>query len=405
MATWLDGTSTSRTGSALEDGIVSLVSGESFFPENYGALGDGTTDDATAINNCITAAAAVTPPGNVILGAKVYALKAPVEMKRGVKIIGTHYPHWFASAAPKGTTLKAIATFVGDNVVQWRESAIIGGSENSGGAIRGVYIDANAICSRALYLHGQIREGELVNIEATNATGNGIELAPNSSRFQQEILLHRVFAEGNTGIGIRVQSASDLTFSWCGAVANTSHGFSFAGVGQTRVLGCFAEWNQGSGLRIDGNVASDNLRFIAFSTDSNYLDGVFIGDCTGSFPIVFDGLYLNRDGYNLTTYSALSIGTESNYSAPVVINGLQTTVARDDDGTGNYRPITGVTLGAYLDLVWISGGSRIWATTTSLVNSDAASKVHLGKPTLLSTGNTGGTRAWVGSTTAAYTVD
>src|SRR6478672_10659713 len=92
----------------------------------YGALGDGSTDDLTAINAAITAC----PVGGVVLFPPGdYRISAPINPgalgKTGITLRGTHstmWPHRFDNNAPEFNTpmcrIRTTAGFVGGALLE-----------------------------------------------------------------------------------------------------------------------------------------------------------------------------------------------------------------------------------------------------------------------------------------------
>jgi hypothetical protein len=71
------------TTALVENGITT------FSPISYGAAGDGSTDDTTAVNSAFTAAAAVG--GIVDLGHYCFLTSSPIPMPSGIAIRGSQY--------------------------------------------------------------------------------------------------------------------------------------------------------------------------------------------------------------------------------------------------------------------------------------------------------------------------
>ena len=67
---------------------VDAVTAQNFYPEDYGAKGDGTTDDSTAINDCIEAA--FDARGTVVFSTKTYAIADTIDVKHPMFIDGNN---------------------------------------------------------------------------------------------------------------------------------------------------------------------------------------------------------------------------------------------------------------------------------------------------------------------------
>src|SRR6266498_5241337 len=71
-----------------------------YYPEDYGAVGDGVTQDHAAINAAITAASAATPRGGIVPLRKNYLIGAPIVMKNAVHLLGPGVQFYTNEAGP-----------------------------------------------------------------------------------------------------------------------------------------------------------------------------------------------------------------------------------------------------------------------------------------------------------------
>ena len=75
------------TKNALAEVIAIIGQGSEFLPEEYGAVGNGTTDDTTALQACFTAA--IAAKGKVKLSAKTYKYSALIaSVTEGIEVEG-----------------------------------------------------------------------------------------------------------------------------------------------------------------------------------------------------------------------------------------------------------------------------------------------------------------------------
>ena len=78
-------------GKNLQSGIDKLKELKDYIrPEDYGAKGDGITDDSTAINNAIVASTSTVPYKTVVFGNKNYVCKSPIQLLSGTILRGSN---------------------------------------------------------------------------------------------------------------------------------------------------------------------------------------------------------------------------------------------------------------------------------------------------------------------------
>ncbi|MGC4016144.1 MAG: glycosyl hydrolase family 28-related protein [Luteolibacter sp.] len=84
---------------------ATLVHAATFFPETYGAVGDGTTDDSNAIQAAIDAAVAVQ--GTVSLGSKTYKITYTMEINGPMTLCGDGVHALFGDRSVAGSDIFA----------------------------------------------------------------------------------------------------------------------------------------------------------------------------------------------------------------------------------------------------------------------------------------------------------
>ena len=118
-----------------------LTPGRSVSVKGYSAVGDGSTDDTAAIQAAIDAAGTVPvffPPssGN-------YMISAPLVLKAGTRLLGTHTPNWmpFTVSTIRNPAIQATAGFSGAALVLIQDHAISGAAADpNGGSIAGLVL-------------------------------------------------------------------------------------------------------------------------------------------------------------------------------------------------------------------------------------------------------------------------
>lgn len=85
------------------------IFGEVVNIQDFGAVGDGSTDDTAAIQAAIDALAATGGGGRVLIPARTFGVKAPLLLRNGTILQGT---------SPVGSVLAALSTFAGDSMLR-----------------------------------------------------------------------------------------------------------------------------------------------------------------------------------------------------------------------------------------------------------------------------------------------
>lgn len=361
----------------------------------YGATGNGTTDDTTAIRNAL---AACPGGGTVYLPVGIYATSGALTIPPGVTLRGSHGAHLDPTDAFNTTSIKPLASFSDTVCVQFLGQAQAGysdvsceqklvdltldGSRLSGSTIDGMSatglvhgVQMDNVCVRSFPNHGL----------ATTVVSN---LGPYSWR------MTRCIFESCGGIGLSLNNMTDCTFIDVESFNNGGNGWFIGGYSDSIFQNCRAEWNAFDGF----NIQCNGLLMIGCTTDSNNQNGVHLqsGGTSGTY-LLYD-LKLNRDGRNGGSgggsYAGLNIGSTT---IPVIVANVGCNVNVDDNGSGPNRPQYGAAFSGNT-YVSVSGG-HLWGVSAGWHDGGSNTSLLRGPNVLESTGNVGSrvlapTAAW-----------
>lgn len=395
---------TGPTGGTGGTGPTGLLAGY-FDVKNYGATGNGTTDDTTDLQSTITAASncVITAAGGGVVWFSPgdYATSAPLNVPRNVTLASTHNPRW---AYDTGTpvTIRPLSSFSGAACILM-EDEVTGGdssySDYSGGPtysyqggqiLRDIALDGARYTAGALdgiQSQGQVVGVQMSNVTVRNFSGNGVsaltEVESSVTVFAKGWDLRGVIASGNTLNGFNLIELTDSNLLDCWAVANGGDGFYLDSFGEDLISDCHSVFNSGNGLHLSG--ISGGVNIPSFNTDRNTENGILV-DATGYDPIVLGSLALRRDGRNGGSggggYAGLAL---SSATAPVVVGVLATSIGLDDGAsTGTPSPEYGVSTSSSGDLSINTG--YVWGVTAAFSGS---TNLYVGGMVIQATGGTG----------------
>jgi hypothetical protein len=336
--TWVDGPNGGTPLSAarlntLEARVTSaVIKGElAYDVKDYGAVGDGVTDDTTAINAALTAC----PEGGVVyFPPGTFIISAPIVLKRNRTLMGCHAPRWaYDTGAP--SRLKASTGFTGDAMIRLKDEEELTGAvgaaangqqtgpnDSSGQRIIRLVIDGFNVGTTLMGIRatGLVRDVRLIEVCVRRTTSNGIQTTSyartdGKNYYPRGWALEQVVADSCGNNGFSFNLLNDSTLVDCLAVGATVHGFYIAGPGELLMVGCRSVFNKGgNGFYLNGSCYG-NVVLSACSTDRNQLNGIFI-DCTGRQPIMLSGVALRRDGGNSNggggSFAGLAVNNSNN---------------------------------------------------------------------------------------------
>jgi hypothetical protein len=329
----------------------------------YGAKGDGSTDDSTAINSALTAAAV----GDTVLlpAGHIYSIAHQLVVPPYITLQGGHGNR--TDNTQLSTTLRPTAGFTDDAAIRFKDKEEAGYAvENEGIRIRNLTIDMSLTAGTISgikasgYVHGVV----LDNVCVQKAPYRGFYCTTYTRL--SSVTYHpyswnvwNCFAWqcGDVGFFFGNQQA-DMTLVNCEALGCTGNGFELTYCANSHFIGCRGEWCN-NGFHLTGSwgtgTGSGGALFTDCSTDRNTLNGVLI-DATGNTPILFIGLMTRRDGRNAKLGGGGYAGVKvSAATVPVVINGITCYPGVDDDGTGVNSPDYGFTASGSTSVVINSG--------------------------------------------------
>ena len=273
-------------GTGAQDRTVKAKLQETVSVKDFGAVGDGVTDDTAAIQAAI-AATASSKYGLIFEAGKNYLVSSTLSFSNS----GNTVPRWVDF---NGCSLTAHASsFIGSYVVY---------VENPQGKVdtfsmENVFIDCNGNSSinYGLYVKGS-QDARYSSIQVVDAASHGFLI------------------QGETGFGIYYN-----VFDTCKAGASTKgnggDGFRISGVSgrfanANTFLNCASQYNAAGGFRV--GISSGNV-FVGCSSEESVADAGFVfGDDVTSVSII--GGFTENNTYSATdtSFRILSGATVSN---------------------------------------------------------------------------------------------
>jgi hypothetical protein len=303
---------------------------------DYGAKGDGTTDDTAAF----VAALAV--------GRPVYLPQPSVAY-----IVGD-------CAVPSGSQIFACgaanySSIVGGPVVRRKAGCTsvftIDGAKN----IRLAGFTVDGVDQTCHGVTGNSSSGHML-LDHMDFRSLDYGIGDNSGYIHTVKSIHSNFVLCNTGI----RNPVDSIFVGGYIAANDNHGvFAGTGANDNTFVGCKVEWNLQNGYRFDD---SEDNNIIGGILDRNYELGVMLNGT--SKRITISGVVLRRNGRTDTTAKWAHIRLNDSVSN-VTISGCVTKTGQDDGGVGTVTPQYGIDIAsASVDSITITGNDLTGVTTT-----------------------------------------
>lgn len=313
----------------------------------YGATGDGTTDDAAAIQAAITAAVSGevvwVPPG-------VYRLSVPVTMKTGVTLRGTHGARWVYNL-PSVTgpcVFKAGSSWSGTGLIKGDATA----ADITEVRIQSLSLHGNEQASHGVHMVGACLGWmiEDVNITALSETGGNVSGSDaagirtnNATRssvsvFPKGLVLRRVWSYSNCR-GFSLNNTTDVQIDDCGAQDNAKDGWFFGACAMVAGRSVNALFNRNRGIEI-ANSGTDQIDLHVI-TDRNEFDGVRVNTVAGGV-VSIRGI-TRRDGRNGNAGGGGYAGVALKSCGPVFVD-VQQQVGVDDGAVsaGGESPAYGI---------------------------------------------------------------
>lgn len=362
----------------------------------FGAVGDGTTDDAPAIQAALDDAG---PGQTVHLPAGRYALATSITVPPMVTLRGVHGNR--TDNIQTSSVLAPTAAFTGTAVIRLLDKEEGGyATENEGVRLVNLTIDgASAPASvHGVRATGRVHGAVLDRVAVQDITGRGFSFesytrvdTSTTKPFSNNLWQCMAREVGSDGFWLG-SGQTDCTLHNCEALGAGGDGFVFNGCQNTQVIGCRAEWSDLNGFKITGSgwgtgQGSGGLAMTGCTTDRNSQHGVLI-DSTGSSAHLLTGLMLRRDGRNGGSggggYAALRV---SSATTPVAVAGMICFPGVDDGGTGTNSPQYGVSAAGSTAVVVESG--YLHAATTVWHDGGTNTLLLRGLSVVGATGTTG----------------
>jgi len=314
--------------------------------KDFGAVGDGTTDDTTAIQAAIDSLG--NDGGTVFLPESVYVISATLNLEKKTQLVGEggYFLNQFTNNTYTvgGTTIKLKTGSNTDMLKVQLDVASTGDDYRSHCAIRNIHFFGNR------------SDAQSPATRDNNTSGNGIVISGVRYVTLENVIVTKCAEDGvviqSHDYGSGTISTNNLDIRGCAFHSNYGRGILAAG-GDSIMLGCTIGYNGSTGISVSGfgHISSclvwDNFEdgiFVASSTGypmlvgnkiyDNRKNGINIGSPSGKCTIVGNTIHRNNAGTNTNPNESSGIFVASGATTGIVISGNE---IGDDAGSPEQR--------------------------------------------------------------------
>lgn len=328
----------------------SLVPVDWINAKKHGATGDGTTDDAAALQTALDTAGT---GGTVYLPAGTYATSAPLTVPPGVTLRGAHGDHFdnLTGWTQVNARIKPLASFSGVACILILDAPLGGyAAKSCEQRLYDLTLDGTALSGGntvdGIQAQGTIRGMVFENLSIKKFGGHAIYFTYNFSappglpQAPYSCRLRRIVASDTGGNAYSFNNTTDTTMIDVESIAAGGYGFFLSGCGNSTLIACRAEWNLRGFHIVPGQA---QLSLIGCSTDRNTQNGILITGGSAGNTVIITNARLNRDGRNGNSggggYAGLAVDT---CPANIIATDISVLTGIDDDGSGTRSPQYGI---------------------------------------------------------------
>lgn len=351
-------------------------------PQDYGATGNGVTDDSSAINAALSFVWTTNGGGFVLLPPGTYAVANPVIIPPYTFLVGQTEISLNLNTIPTNvaviTALSSWAPASSTGIVEILSKTPGGWSQNTAACgLKNIYI--NGASNTSTNLNGINMVGPCYDVHLQDVfidtpphdgiTASGQTESGITPTFPYHQRYDRVTVAYAGLTGFNLVNFTDSTYTNCLAFQNVATGWTLQNCSNSVWAHCRGEWNE-YGFSVSGS--SGSLTFTGCTTDQNSREGLYINGATPQTTqgggVIWSGGKFHADANGAVSGHTNAILVTSS-TVPVTITG---TNVESGENVSTFYPANAITLTSSSNVVvagsWLQGVTSAWNDTGGNTN-------------------------------------